>query len=148
MPTFEYSGMNNHGEPVDGRVEAANDEEAQRQIRQLGYFVTNLRQIDSGAPSRGVASSKKPSPGKPWGRDPDLVQLLRAGRSVEAIRLHREATGSSLREAKDYVYKLAERHSIKTSGCSIRAGALVLVLCSSTYGLCRILASFCDVSLS
>ena len=43
------------------------------------------------------------------GADPELVELLRAGRKIEAIRLHRERTGAGLAEAKQYVEDLERR---------------------------------------
>jgi ribosomal protein L7/L12 len=36
----------------------------------------------------------------------EVLALKRAGRTIEAIKLYREATGLGLREAKDYVDQL------------------------------------------
>ncbi len=43
---------------------------------------------------------------KPVVIDAKLVTLLRKGRKIEAIRLYKEITGCSLREAKDHVESL------------------------------------------
>jgi ribosomal protein L7/L12 len=37
------------------------------------------------------------------GVDERIVELMKAGRKIEAIKLHRETTGCGLKEAKDYV---------------------------------------------
>lgn len=44
MPTFEYEAMNQAGQEVKDKVEAANTEEALAQIRSKGYYPTKLRQ--------------------------------------------------------------------------------------------------------
>ena len=43
---------------------------------------------------------------------PDLLQLLREGNKIEAIKRHRARTGTGLKESKDYVEALAARHGI------------------------------------
>ena len=50
----------------------------------------------------------------------ELLDLLRQGRKIEAIKRYREATGVGLKEAKDAVEALAARHGIaaKGSGCA------------------------------
>lgn len=37
------------------------------------------------------------------GVDPKVLELMQAGRKIEAIKLYREQTGVGLKEAKDYV---------------------------------------------
>ncbi|MBI5759325.1 MAG: ribosomal protein L7/L12 [Planctomycetales bacterium] len=44
--------------------------------------------------------------------DEDLLQLLREGEKIEAIKRHRGRTGAGLKESKDYVEALAARHGI------------------------------------
>ena len=39
--------------------------------------------------------------------DPELVELLRAGKLIQAIQLHRERTGLGLAEAKEAVERMA-----------------------------------------
>jgi hypothetical protein len=64
--------------------------------------------------------------------DAELVAFLRGGRKIEAIKLHREATGSGLKEAKDYVEALAAQHGIpQAKGCGAAALVLVLLLTGS-----------------
>ena len=40
------------------------------------------------------------------GVDEKIVELMRAGQKIEAIKLYREQTGVGLKEAKDYVESL------------------------------------------
>jgi len=40
------------------------------------------------------------------GVDPQLIELVRAGKKIEAIKLYRESTGVGLKEAKDFVESL------------------------------------------
>jgi len=42
MPTFKFEAMDTTGSEVKDAVDAANEEEAQQKIRQMGYFVTKL----------------------------------------------------------------------------------------------------------
>jgi ribosomal protein L7/L12 len=61
--------------------------------------------------------------------DAELVALLRGGRKIDAIKLHREVSSSGLKEAKDYVEALAAEQGIpQAKGCG--AAALVLVTLS------------------
>lgn len=39
--------------------------------------------------------------------DPELVELLRAGKQIQAIQLHRERTGLGLAEAKEAIERMA-----------------------------------------
>jgi hypothetical protein len=43
------------------------------------------------------------------GADPQVVELLKAGRKIEAIKVYREQTGAGLAEAKQYVEDLERR---------------------------------------
>jgi ribosomal protein L7/L12 len=40
--------------------------------------------------------------------DPRLIELIRAGNEIQAIKLYRELTGTGLAEAKDAVERLKE----------------------------------------
>lgn len=44
--------------------------------------------------------------------DKELRELLKEGWKVNAIKLHRERTGSTLKDAKDYVDALQERMAL------------------------------------
>jgi ribosomal protein L7/L12 len=66
--------------------------------------------VDAVAAGRDVALPAPASPA-PAG-DRDLVELLKAGRKIDAIKLHRERTGLGLKEAKDAVEALAAREGI------------------------------------
>jgi hypothetical protein len=40
------------------------------------------------------------------GLNPEIVELMKAGQKIQAIKLYREQTGVGLKEAKDYVESL------------------------------------------
>ena len=42
MPTYKFEAMDTTGGEVKDTIDAANEEEAQQKIRQMGYFVTKL----------------------------------------------------------------------------------------------------------
>ncbi len=43
MPTYQYEAMDQSGQEIKDIIEAANEDEAQATIRQMGYFVTRLK---------------------------------------------------------------------------------------------------------
>lgn len=57
-------------------------------------------------PSSGYGSLGPGGPVDPSGGFPDVVQLARSGRKVEAIKLYRQYTNVGLREAKAFVDSL------------------------------------------
>jgi hypothetical protein len=52
---------------------------------------------------------------------------MKAGQKIAAIKLHRQETGSGLKEAKDAVEALAAKHGIIARGAGC-AGMVLLVL--------------------
>jgi hypothetical protein len=52
--------------------------------------------------------------------DSQILQLMRAGRKIDAIKLHREQWRVGLKEAKDAVEALAQQHGIpqRSVGCT------------------------------
>jgi hypothetical protein len=42
-------------------------------------------------------------------KDPEIISLIKEGRMIDAIKRHRDLTGSGLKEAKDAIDALAER---------------------------------------
>ena len=46
MPTYKFEAMDTAGAEVKDAVEATSEEEAQQKIRQMGYFVTKLVQVE------------------------------------------------------------------------------------------------------
>ena len=56
MPTYKYEAMDTSGGEVKDSVEAANEEEAQQKIKQLGYFVTKI--TESGRRKKGKGKAK------------------------------------------------------------------------------------------
>jgi type IV pilus assembly protein PilC len=59
MPTFKYEAMDTTGGEVKDVVKAANEEEAQQKIRQMGYFVTKLVEVAE----KARKDQKKKAPG-------------------------------------------------------------------------------------
>lgn len=57
MPTFQFEAMDATGQEIKDVIEAANEEEAQTTIRQMGYFVTKI-QMKKGA-AKTTAGKKK-----------------------------------------------------------------------------------------
>ena len=55
MPTYQFEAMDATGQEIKDVIEAANQEEAQATIRQMGYFVTKI----SVKKSRKAAAGKK-----------------------------------------------------------------------------------------
>lgn len=65
MPTYKYEAMDTTGGEVKDQIKAANEEEAQQKIRQLGYFVTRLTEIaEKGAAGKKGTAAKKAAGGK------------------------------------------------------------------------------------
>ncbi len=88
---------------------------------------------------RALMGSERPAHAEPQpdSLDAPLLELLRAGRKIDAIKLWREQTGAdfSLKEAKDAVEELAAKHGIapQKAGCVtvlllLLAAAAVLLL--------------------
>lgn len=66
--------------------------------------------------------------GKAETDDTEVLELLRSGKKIEAIKRRRELSGEGLKEAKDYVEELAYRHNLgpkpsPSSGCFIATAA-------------------------
>ncbi|MFO0845996.1 MAG: type II secretion system F family protein [Gemmataceae bacterium] len=59
MPTFKYEAMDTSGSEVKDSVEAANEEEAQQKIRQMGYFATKITEVQSGKAKKKAKSGKR-----------------------------------------------------------------------------------------
>ncbi|HOM17192.1 MAG TPA: type II secretion system F family protein [Thermoguttaceae bacterium] len=55
MPTYQFEAMDATGQEIKDVIEAANEEEAQQTIRQMGYFVTKITQKKA----RKTAAEKK-----------------------------------------------------------------------------------------
>lgn len=58
MPTFQFEAMDATGQEIKDIIEAANEEEAQTTIRQMGYFVTKI-QMKKGAAKVAPGQKKK-----------------------------------------------------------------------------------------
>lgn len=58
--------------------------------------------------------------------DAEIIELLRQGKSLQAIKHLRSRTGLGLKEAKDYVNTLARRENITVSAGASQAGCIVI----------------------
>ena len=63
MPTFQFEAMDSAGAEVKDTIEAASEDEAQVQIRKMGYFVTKLTE-KSQKKKKEKAKDKKKKKGK------------------------------------------------------------------------------------
>ena len=61
MPSYKFEAMDSTGSEVKDRVEAMSEEEAQQKIKQMGYFVTKITEVQSG---KGKGKGKKAQHGK------------------------------------------------------------------------------------
>jgi ribosomal protein L7/L12 len=70
---------------------------------------------------------EEPAEGEPDEFERELLELLKGGRKIEAIKVYRAKMGQGLKEAKDAVEALAAKHGIESKrvGC---AGMVLLVL--------------------
>jgi len=62
MPTYKFEALDTSGEEVKDEIDAADEDEAQQKIKQMGYFVTKLTQ--TGAAAKGKGKGKKGAPKK------------------------------------------------------------------------------------
>ncbi len=61
MPTYQFEAMDATGQEIRDEIDAANEEEAQTTIRQMGYFVTKISVKKQAAAAAGGKASKKRS---------------------------------------------------------------------------------------
>ncbi len=61
MPSYKYEAMDTSGKEVKDTIDAANEEEAQQKIKQMGYFVTKITEVSTGKKGgkKGGAKKKK-----------------------------------------------------------------------------------------
>jgi large subunit ribosomal protein L7/L12 len=71
-------------------------------------------------PSRSAASS---------GDDAEILELMRAGHKIRAIKLYRDKTGAGLADAKNAVEAMARAHGLPAgqSGCGTTVLAAILL---------------------
>src|SRR5262249_49932328 len=64
MPTYKYEAMDTSGGEVKDSIEAANEEEAQQKIRNLGYFVTKIIEVAGSKKAKGKKRSGRRKSGQ------------------------------------------------------------------------------------
>lgn len=63
-----------------------------------------------------------------------IVQLLRDGKKIEAVKVYRAATGASLKVAKEYVEAMAAERGIESkSGCGLAILCVGVVVCATLW---------------
>src|SRR5438034_4686080 len=60
MPTYKFEAMDTTGGEVKDSVDAISEEEAQQKIRQMGYFVTKITEIQTGKGKGKGKGAKQP----------------------------------------------------------------------------------------
>jgi len=64
----------------------------------------------------------------PEGLEGDLLQRLGAGKKIDAIKLYRQHTGAGLKQAKQAVEALGQRHGVTVSGGGCLSVVLLVVV--------------------
>jgi len=62
----------------------------------------------------------------PMAYDSEIIELLKQGKSLQAIKHLRSRTGLGLKEAKNYVGELARRENIAVSASTSQAGCVIV----------------------
>ncbi len=88
MPTYQFEAMDTTGGEVKDAIEAANEEEAQQKIQQMGYFVTKITE---------VAAAKKGKKGKKKGQTQEGQGLRHRRRLQQGARAPSPASSPSCR---------------------------------------------------
>lgn len=81
----------------------------------------------SGSETPAPSGTDAPTP-PPSNIDAALLDLLRAGHKIQAVKLYRAHTGEGLYEAKTAVEKLAREHGIESATSKGGCGSAVLLL--------------------
>lgn len=89
------------------------------------------------APPAADAESTAAEPSADAAPTPDrfetqILDLLKGGRKIEAIKLYRNQTGQGLKEAKEAVEVLAVKHGVNPKGAGCAGVVLLMVLLGAT----------------
>jgi ribosomal protein L7/L12 len=116
---------------LDGRVIALLRDgrkiEATKLYRDLtGAGLKEAKDAVEALEREGSASSPR---GQSSGEDADMLDLLRAGQKIRAIKLFRDKTGAGLAESKNAIETLARKNGIPVgqSGCSSAALCILAI---------------------
>jgi len=71
----------------------------------------------------------------------EVLDLLSAGRKIDAIKVYRERTGHGLKESKDAVEHLAAQHGIVPPRGGCVGAALVLLVAIGIVGMILLIAA-------
>ncbi len=166
MPTFHYEAKENRGDEVSGTLTAADQKAASEEVRAMGYFVLRLEQVcpHCGGPVRefvdccencGKRLTGREQEPQPESRDKAIdqadsevlerkvLELLRAGMKVDAVKVYRQASGLGLGECKAYVESLARSHGLPDTAAAgwVPAVALLLGVMAATVFFLLVMAA-------
>lgn len=83
---------------------------------------------DEACPKCGSLLNREPPAPDLTTLDQQVLELMRQGQKIEAIKVYRAEANVGLKEAKDFVEALATRHGIpQASGCG-KAAVLMLII--------------------
>jgi hypothetical protein len=86
------------------------------------------------APPLPEQTSESGTP-EPDSLEGQVLSLMKAGQKIAAIKLHRQETGSGLKEAKDAVEALAAKYGINPKGAGCAGMVLLMVVVSTIIGI-------------
>jgi hypothetical protein len=90
---------------------------------------------DESCPKCGKVLEKEPPPPALTPLEQRVLDLMRQNQKIEAIKVYRDETNVGLKEAKDFVEALADRHGVpQPAGCS-KAAAVLAALVLGSVGL-------------
>lgn len=161
MPTFAYQAMDAQGNDVQGTLRATGSDEAQQELRSLGYFVTGLQQTcpacgqevspsdlqcpacrqfltEDHAAAQDAAETTAVGESLPESLQNQVLALLRENRKIEAVKVYKEATGADLLTAKRAVESLGRQAGLDVSpksGCGTTVLAVGVVIIAAVLRL-------------
>lgn len=88
--------------------------------------------VEALAAGRTPAAAATPDDGD----NDDVLELVRGGKKIQAIKIYRERYGVGLKDAKDAVEALASRHGIAAQGSGCAGVVLLGIVGLATGALC------------
>jgi hypothetical protein len=86
--------------------------------------------------SESAVDSQAPAPGS---LEAEVLQIVAQSGKIAAIKRYREATNSGLKDAKEAVESMMDRHHVRSPGGRGCAGVILLCLSGAVCGLLLIL---------
>ena len=110
MPIYQFEAMDATGQEIRDEIDAANEEEAQTTIRQMGYFVTKIsvKKTAAGAATAGVKKKRPFAIG--GGGSTSMQESLHIAKFASSVKLIsrrpriEELKGEKILLQKSYIY--------------------------------------------